>query len=78
MHKRRVPVSLWQRRVDVLLGGGVSPEIDGARGCHAYDVGAQALVQAAHALSALDIPGKELDLNKLMFDLGEVQTCLLT
>ena len=64
MHKRRVPVSLWQRGVDVLLGGGVGPEIDGARGCHAHDVGAQALVQAAHALCALDVPGNTLDLKK--------------
>ena len=71
MHKRRVPVSLWQRGVDVLLGGGVGPEVDGARGRHAHDVWAQALVQAPDALGALYVPADfqaNISLGNILFE----------
>ena len=51
-----VPVSPRERGVDVLLGSGVGPEVDGARGRHANNVGAEALVEAADALGVLYVP----------------------
>ena len=71
MHERRVPVALGQRRVDVLLGGGIGPEVYGARGRHSHDVGAQALVQAPDALSALYVPADfqaKLSLGNILFE----------
>ena len=42
VYKGRVAVRLGQAAVEPLLGGGVAPEVDGARGRHPHQVGSQA------------------------------------
>ena len=50
MDKRRVPVTLGQRGVDVLLAGRVGPEVDGPTGRDPHQVRAEAFEEPRQAL----------------------------
>ncbi len=55
VNKGRVPVALRQGGVDVPLAGRVGPEIDGAAGKDAHQVGPESLEKAGHALIDKDV-----------------------
>ena len=56
MDKRRVLIDPREVVIDVLLGGGVAPEVDGSGGSHTHQVGAQAAVHPTDALVTPNMP----------------------
>ena len=56
MDKRRVLIDPREVVIDVLLGGGVAPEVDGSGRGHTHQVGAQAAVHPTDALVTPNMP----------------------
>ena len=56
MNKWCVLVDPGQVVVDVLLGGGVAPEVDGSGGSHTHQVGTQTAVHPTDALVTPNMP----------------------
>ena len=56
MDERCVLVDPGQAVVDILLGGGVAPEVDGSGGRHTHQVGAQTAVHPTDALVTPNMP----------------------
>ena len=56
MDKRRVLIDPREVVIDVLLGGGVAPEVDGSGGSHTHQVGTQTAVHPTDALVAPNMP----------------------